>query len=188
MSYADWVLLGLIAVSTLVGLLRGFIKEALALAVWIAAFLIAFLYAGMVADWIGESISVPSARIAAAFGAIFLVVVVIGALLTWLIGKLAEKTGLSGTDRLLGGIFGALRGVLLALLLIVLAGFTPVPRDPWWQESRVITSLLPLAEWAAGFLPESVREYFDLYQRVNSEVELQVKSAGAMIESPAAPA
>jgi len=186
MIYADWVLLGLIAISTLIGLLRGFIREVLALAVWVAAFLAAFQYAGAVAGWIGESISVPSARTAAAFGAVFLVVVVIGALLTWLVGKLVEKTGLSGTDRLLGGVFGALRGVLLIVVLIVLAGFTPVPQDPWWRESRVIASLLPLADWAADFLPESIREHFDLYQGVLDKADFRVSSPGAMVESPAA--
>lgn len=186
MVYADWVLLGLIVLSILVGLLRGFVKEVLALAVWVAAFLVAFTYAGMVAGWIGESIALPSARTAVAFGGIFLVMVVIGALLTWLVGKMVEKTGLSGSDRLLGGVFGVLRGVLLVMLLIILAGFTPVPQDPWWQDSKVIESLLPLAEWAAGFLPETAREYFDLYQDAAPVAELRVSAGGAMLESPAA--
>ena len=98
-----------------------------------------------------------------AFAAVFLAVLAVGGLLTWLVGQLVQKTGLSGTDRLLGGLFGAARGLLLVLALIIAAGFTPIPLDPWWAESRVIQALLPLADWASGFLPESVLEYLDLY-------------------------
>lgn len=159
----DWALLGLVALSTLVGFWRGFIKEVLALAVWVLAFLLAFQYAGLVSTQLENMITVPSARTAAAFGGIFLLVIIIGGLATWLVGKLVEKTGLSGTDRVLGGVFGAVRGGLLVVLLILLAGFTPMPHDDWWQHSSVITVLLPLADWAAGLLPESVREYLDLY-------------------------
>ena len=63
---------------------------------------------------------------------------------------------------MLGGVFGALRGLLLLLALIIAAGFTPVPLDPWWAESRVIQGLMPLAEWGATFLPDVAAEYFDL--------------------------
>lgn len=162
MSYVDWVLLGIIAVSLLVGLLRGFVKEVFALAVWAAAFFVAFQFSGVVAEHLADQVSLPSARNALAFGSLFLLVLLIGGLLTYLVGLLVEKTGLSGTDRLLGGVFGALRGLLLVIGLVLVAGFTPVPQDPWWDESRVIQSVLPLAEWAAGFLPESIREHLEL--------------------------
>ncbi|MEJ2534969.1 MAG: CvpA family protein [Gammaproteobacteria bacterium] len=162
MSEADLVLLVLVGVSLLVGLLRGFIKEVFALGVWAAAFLVAFYFSGPLSERFAEAVTLPSGRTALAFAAIFIVVLIIGGMINYLLGKLVEKTGLSGTDRLLGAVFGALRGVLLVLVLIILAGFTPVPRDPWWGESRVITSLLPLAEWGSGFLPEAVREYLEL--------------------------
>lgn len=163
MEYTDYVLLSIIAISMLVGLFRGFVKEAFALAVWVAAFLIAFQFAGSTADLLTDHVSMPSARTAIAFGGLFLVVLVVGGLLTFLIGKLVEKTGLSGTDRLMGGIFGAVRGVLLLIVLIIVAGFTPVTQDPWWNTSIFIQSLLPLADWASGFLPETVRDLLDLY-------------------------
>jgi membrane protein required for colicin V production len=52
---------------------------------------------------------------------------------------------------------------VLVVLLLLIAGFTPFPQDPWWQESPMIRSLLPLADWAAGWLPDSMAEYFDLH-------------------------
>ena len=162
MEYSDMVVLGVIAISILVGAIRGFIKEAFSLAVWAAAFLVAFQYSGMLALQLESHIELPSARNALAFSGLFLVVLLIGGLLTFLIGKLVEKTGLSGTDRLLGGVFGGIRGLVLVIALMLVAGLTPVPQDPWWKSSRSIQSLLPLAEWSAQFLPDYILEYMDM--------------------------
>ena len=90
-------------------------------------------------------------------------VLLVGALLTYLLGKLVKSTGLSGTDRLLGAVFGALRGVALIILMILVAGFTPLPQDPWWGESVAINGFLPLTEWVAGFLPDSVSELLEFH-------------------------
>lgn len=162
MEYADLIALGIIAISILVGAIRGFIKEAFSLAVWAAAFLVAFQYSGALALQLEGHIELPSARTALAFSGLFLLVLLIGGLLTFLIGKLVEKTGLSGTDRLLGGVFGGVRGLVLVIALMLVAGLTPVPQDPWWQSSRSIQSLLPLAEWSAQFLPDYILEYMDM--------------------------
>ena len=162
MEYADYVVLGIIALSILVGAIRGFIKEAFSLAVWAAAFLVAFQYSGAIALQLENHIELPSARTALAFAGLFLAVLLVGGLITFLIGKLVEKTGLSGTDRMLGGVFGGIRGLCLVLAIMLVAGLTPVPQDPWWQQSRSIQSLLPLAEWSAQFLPDYILEHMDL--------------------------
>ena len=162
MEYADYAVLGVVVISILVGALRGFIKEVFSLAVWAAAFLVAFQYSGALAMLLEDQIELPSARTSLAFAGLFLSVLLVGGLITFLIGKLVEKTGLSGTDRLLGGVFGALRGLILILVIMLVAGLTPVPQDPWWQQSRTIQSLIPLAEWSSQFLPEYILEYMDL--------------------------
>ena len=162
MEYADYAVIGIIVISILVGAIRGFIKEAFSLAVWAAAFLVAFQYSGAVALQLESHIELPSARTALAFVGLFLAVLLVGGLVTFLIGKLVEKTGLSGTDRLLGGVFGGIRGLCLVLAIMLVAGLTPVPQDPWWQQSRTIQSLMPLAEWSAKFLPDYVLEHMQL--------------------------
>jgi len=162
MEYADYIVLGIIAISMLVGAIRGFIKEAFSLAVWAAAFLVAFQYSGALAMQLESHIELPSARTSLAFAGLFLSVLLVGGLLTFLVGKLVEKTGLSGTDRLLGGVFGGLRGLCIVLALMLVAGLTPVPQDPWWQQSRTIQSLMPLAKWSAQYLPAYILEHLQL--------------------------
>jgi membrane protein required for colicin V production len=163
MDWADYLILAILAISILVGALRGFIKEAFSLAVWAAAFLLAFQFSGALAENLESAISLPSARTALAFSGIFISVLLVGGLLTYLVGKLVESTGLSGTDRLLGGIFGVVRGMILIVVLLLVAGLTPIPRDAWWNESRMIQSFMPLTDWAATFLPESIGSHLDLH-------------------------
>lgn len=127
MSWPDYAILGLIVISLLVGLLRGFMREALSLVVWFAAFWVAFSFTNGVAEWLGEGISQPSVRMAIGFIGLFLVTLLVGGLVVYLVGELVDKTGLSGTDRLLGAVFGALRGLVLVAALLLLAGFTPIP-------------------------------------------------------------
>jgi membrane protein required for colicin V production len=174
MDYADYAVLGIITISLLVGALRGFIKEAFSLAVWAAAFLIAFQYSGAVAMQLETHIELPSVRTSLAFAGLFISVLLVGGLLTFLVGKLVEKTGLSGTDRLLGGVFGGIRGLAMVLALILVAGLTPVPQDPWWQQSRSIQSLMPLAEWAAGLLPDYIQEHLELSGVKKTQEEVAV--------------
>lgn len=159
MDWPDYTIAAIIVVSGLVGVFRGFIKEAFALAIWVLAFLAAFNLSGAVAIRLESTISLPSARTAAAFIGVFLAVLLVGAVLSYLVGKLVEKTGLSGTDRLMGGLFGLARGLLLVIVVVLAAGLTPLPADPWWKSSPGIQAFVPLAQWASEFLPDSIAEH-----------------------------
>jgi membrane protein required for colicin V production len=161
MSWPDYAILATIAISLLVGALRGFIKEVFSLVTWAAAFVVAYRFAGDVATLMESHVALPSARTAMGFIGLFLLVLVVGGLLNYLIGRLVETTGLTGTDRLLGGVFGAVRGLAIVVAFLLVAGFTPIPQDPWWQESGMIQRLMPLVSWSAEFLPEPAREHLD---------------------------
>lgn len=161
MNWPDYAILAAILISLLVGALRGFIKEVFSLAVWSAAFIIAYQYAGDVAGMMEDHVSLPSARTAMGFTGLFVAALLIGGLLNYLLGRLVESTGLSGTDRLLGGVFGAARGLALVVAVLLVSGFTPIPADPWWKGSPTISRLMPFVDWASAFLPDSVREHID---------------------------
>jgi len=178
MNWPDYAILAIIAVSVGVGALRGFVREVFSLLVWAAAFVVAYQFGGDVAALMEGSVTLPSARTAMGFAGLFIAVLLVGGLLNYLLGRLVETTGLSGTDRLLGGVFGAARGLALVLIVLLVAGFTPLPADPWWQESRMIARLMPLVEWGASYLPESISENLDFDPSAPAGDEAEETGAG----------
>jgi len=160
-NWADYIIIAVLGVSVLIGLWRGLISEVLALAVWAAAFWVAWTFGPSVAGYFEHSIQLPSARILVGYGICFLAVLIAGALLRFLVSKLVEGTGLSGTDRLLGMVFGFVRGVLLVTLAVFLLGFTAFSRDPWWHESVLMPQFKGMAAWLGDRVPDSVRHYLN---------------------------
>ena len=161
MNWVDFVLLGIIFVSLSISLVRGFVREAFSLAAWIIAFWVGWTFFRELAVHFEPWVSVPSLRLGLAFATLLLVTLILGAMVNFLVSQLVEKTGLTGTDRLLGLFFGVARGALLVAILVLLAGLTPLPNDPWWQESRLIPYFQELAVWLRGFLPVDVAEMFN---------------------------
>ncbi len=160
MNWADYVILGVILLSALISLLRGFVREAFSLGTWILGFWIAFSFFRELSVHFEPWIAVSSVRLGVAFGALLLATLLIGALVGYLAGQLVDKTGLSGTDRLLGTFFGVARGGLIVAILILLAGLTPLPEDRWWHESLLIPHFQQLAVWLQGLLPADFGDQF----------------------------
>lgn len=153
MIWVDLAILAVVALSAIIGFFRGFLREALGLVTWILAFYLAFVFADAGAVFLERWISVASARLAVGFGVIFICVLLVGAVANYIVGRLVNQTGFAGTDRAIGGLFGVLRGIAVLIVLVLLAGVTPVPRDAWWQQSIFIGHLQKGAVWARGFLP-----------------------------------
>jgi membrane protein required for colicin V production len=160
MITVDYIILGIIALSAIISLFRGFVKEAFSLFLWISAFWLSWMFFRDVAAWLIQWISLPSARLGISFALIMIVVLIIGGIIGYLLSKLVEHTGLSGTDRLLGVFFGVARGVVIVAILILLAGLTPMPEDPWWNESLLIGHFQEISVWLKGLLPEDIAQYF----------------------------
>ena len=161
MNWADYTILAVLGLSVLMGLWRGFIGEVLALAVWACAFWVAWLFGPALAERFSASISTPSARILLAYAVCFVAVLIAGAIVTFLVRKLVEGSGLSGSDRLLGMVFGLVRGLALMVLVVLLMGFTPFARDPWWRESQLLPGFETGAHWLAARLPAEVAHYLE---------------------------
>jgi len=159
LTWADIALLTVVGLSTIVGLWRGFVVEVMSLAVWIAAFWLAFAFGDEVATLFEGTVQAASARLFLGYAVLFVSALLVGGLATWLMGKLVKSTGLSGTDRLLGLLFGLLRGVALACVLVLLLGFTPMPQDLWWKESRLLPQFQRGAEWLRTWLPDAVSQH-----------------------------
>lgn len=160
MNWADIFILTIVGISALISLFRGFVREVLSLVVWVAAIWLARTFMGRGAELLASQVSVPSVRLGAAFLAILLAALLVGGLVNHLIGLAIAKTGLSGTDRMLGVVFGVLRGAAIITILVLLAGLTPVPKDPWWQRSILMGHFVSAARMALGYLPPDVAKHF----------------------------
>ena len=161
MVWIDYALLGLVAISTVIGLFRGLIREALSLLSWGCGIWVGLNYSRDFALLLAQWIEYPSIRMAVSFVILLLLTLLLGGLVGHLLGALVKKTGLTGTDRFLGMFFGIARGVLVVTVVIVLAGLTPMPQDSWWRESQLIPPFQTVAEWLRAYLPEGLAGYLD---------------------------
>lgn len=161
----DYGIICLIAMSGFIGMVRGLIREVFSLVTWAVGVWLALNFAKSVVPYLEGIISLPSARLAAAFGIIFFAFLLIAGLVGLLLETLVEKTGLSGTDRLAGLLFGIARGVILVSVLLFLAAYTPFPEDPWWKQSKLIPPFQSLTLWLKDQIPE------DLPTRLKSTID-----------------
>lgn len=137
MSWIDYVVVAICVASAAFGFWRGFVKEAIALMTWLVAIVLAWQAAWLVEDSLGEWTAAPELRVWAARAIIFVAVLIVGGLLSWLMRALIRKSGLSGTDRSLGAIFGLARGVLLVGLVAIAIDLADFETESWWSEARL---------------------------------------------------
>ncbi|MFA0995136.1 MULTISPECIES: CvpA family protein [Pseudomonas syringae group] len=148
----DWAILGIVAISALISLKRGFVKEALSLTTWIIAGVVAWMFGAGLSQYLVNYIETPSARVISSCTILFVATLLVGAMVNFLIGELIRVTGLSGTDRFLGMVFGAARGGLLIVVAVGLLSLGPVQQDQWWQQSRLVPQFLIVADWSKNLI------------------------------------
>ena len=161
MAWIDLVIIGVIVLSALISLIRGFVKESISLVTWVVAGLLALRYYGPMADLLEPFISSVSLRHWVGGGILFVVTLIAGAIVNFIVSQLVSTTGLCGTDKALGVVFGGARGVLIVTMIVLLAGLTPMPEASWWQESAMIEYFEQLAAWVKGIIPEDTVGQFN---------------------------
>ena len=139
MTWLDYAVVGVFVASLAVGGWRGLVREVLSILGWVIAFL-------------------AELRVAAAYVAIFAASLVLTSLLGLLISKIVKAAGLGGTDRALGALFGAARGLLIVLAAVLLAGLTSAPRQPFWRDSASGSFLVQTAKALKPLLPQTFAE------------------------------
>lgn len=160
MAWLDIVILAIILLSALISLVRGFVREAFSLAVWVLAFWVSWSFFRDLEVPLQAWIESPTVRLGVAFAALMIATLVVGGLVNFLIIQLVERTGMSGSDRLIGMVFGAARGALLVAVLVLLAGLTPMPEEDWWLESGLVGYFQELSYWLRDLLPPEFADYF----------------------------
>ena len=156
LNIIDYVIVAVILVSTLISLMRGFLKEFISLLIWVLGFWVSIQFYQAVAIILTPYIPNIAVRQVVSFSGIFLLTLIVGALFNYLFTFIIVKTGLSGTDRFLGMIFGCARGVLLIAVAILLVSSTSFVEEDWWHKSILIPHLQFVVDWLKAILPQKV--------------------------------
>jgi len=164
MNEIDWAILIVLALSTVIGLMRGIVRELMAIVGWVLAIVLALRFSPMV----GEAIPLPSIDISirTVFGALLLIVVVL--FLCGMIGKLAGRAlsaaSISFEDRTIGAVFGFMRGIVIVCALIFLFGMTACTKTPYWRNSVFIIPAERLIDYSLPLLPKAISEMRQSYR------------------------
>jgi len=157
MTWFDYAVFAVLGFSLVIGVLRGLTRELISLAGWVAAFILATLFSGEAARWMPESLG-PLLAGLLAFLAVFVGVLLVTFFIGLILSMLLRAAGLGVADRMLGALFGLLRGVVIVLVAVMLAGLTPLPREASWKQA-VLSGPIETAVLALKpFLPEGVAE------------------------------
>jgi membrane protein required for colicin V production len=158
-SAVDWILLAVLGLSLLLGVWRGIVQEVLSLAGWVVAFYVSQLYAPRAAAWLPMEGSSQMLRYAAGFVVVFIAVLVATVLISWVVKKLISAVGLGPLDRLLGSVFGLLRGVVILLAITVIVGMTPMRETEAWKQAQGAQWLQQLLHVLKPVLPADFGKY-----------------------------
>lgn len=156
MTSFDYIVLAILGVSAFLGLLRGLVKEVLSLVAYLLAFVAAIWWGPIASSWLSSLISNGLLRTAAAYAAVFIVVLLLVGLVNVTLGTLIQRTGLTPADHGLGALFGLLRGLLIVLVLVALAGYTELPKEPWWSGAQLSSAAVKGVRQVKLLLPASV--------------------------------
>lgn len=157
----DYFVIVVVALSLLIGLWRGVVSEILALVAWVVAFFAARTWSGQAGELLAFGLTDQAWRQVAGFVAVFVAVLILFALARWLLSLLLSAVGLGPLDRLLGGVFGVARGVLVTWVAVLLAGLTALPQQQWWRQAVLAppfeTAVLAAKPWLPPDLAKRIR-------------------------------
>lgn len=171
MVVIDWVALIIGVVSALIGLKRGFTREVLSLATWILAIVVAMTFSDRLALLLAQWIHTESWRLATAFGILFIVTLIVGAMLNHVLSEFVRMLGLGGLDRTLGVLFGLLRGAVVLVLVLVLARVLAL--DESWSDGVVAPLAEPMVQALGDWAQQALDRVFNNTPKIDESMILE---------------
>lgn len=160
MNGLDLVLAAVVMLFAALGAFRGLIREVFSLAAWVLGGLAAWALSAPVTGLLANSISEPAMQRVAAFALVFGVIFVLVTVSGFFVRKLLFEGKLKTPDHVLGAFIGAVRGVAIIVIVVLIAGVTPFPKTAWWRGSYLMGYFQDLALWVLSFVPPDVARYF----------------------------
>lgn len=158
-SPLDWLLLGILGLSVLIGVWRGLVFEVLSLIGWVAAYFAAQWFAPLMAPHLPVGAAGSGINHAAAFAVTFILSLIAWGLAARLVRLLVSASPLSVIDRVLGAGFGLMRGLVLLLVIATLVAMTPVSRSPSWSGSYGAAVLNVMLQGIKPVLPVEIAQH-----------------------------
>jgi membrane protein required for colicin V production len=148
MNGADHQFAIIVLASGILGYIRGFIRESIALLTWLVALWLAWHFAYLVNPWLGVALGEPGIREWAGRAIVLLLVLVIGAGIGGTVAYFAHRAaGLAVMDRLIGAVFGLMRGLVIVGLIVIAARAVNLDGEEWWQKTRSMPAAEAIANW-----------------------------------------
>ena len=171
MQSVDIAILVIVALPAIAGVMYGFLNIVFSLLAWVLALGISIKFSTVFTPLLESSVNTPVLRSILAFVGLFVISLVLLTGIGFLIVKLLGRTGLTAADRMLGLFFGIGLGAIIIEVIIFLGGFTALPQEPWWDDSRVIKPFERVAIWSDQYLPENISKDHGYEITTNGSVE-----------------
>ena len=154
MTIFDYAFLSILGLSATLGLWRGLVSEILGLAALVLALIVASRYVDVAALQFENTITDPRARVAAAFALILFAVLLLVSLVKLFLRRLLRAVGLGATDRFFGAVFGFVRGLVIALVVVWIGGLVGMSRESWWKQALFAPPLEQAVNRVELWLPD----------------------------------
>lgn len=158
MTAFDYAVIAVVALSMFLGWWRGLVYETVSLLSWVAAYFVARLFAVDMIEYVPATVGADAVRMAVAFSILFALTLVAGGILAWGMNKLVKSADMTRLDGSLGAAFGLVRGVIMVLVLVLLAGMTGLPKTTAWHDALMSGTLEEVAIQARSWLPDGLAQ------------------------------
>lgn len=185
LNAVDITILAIIAISIIIGFGRGLVSEVLSLLTWIAAFAVSIMFTGKLSDYFmtttmaaGSSGTTETASyvvIGISFAVLFIGTLIVGSVIKMLLNLIFSGGILGFGNRLLGGLFGMVRGYLFVLVIIFLVQLSPVAKEPWWQASQYVPKFQPQIVWLGDHISPTLSSLKDTFANTVDDMSSAIK-------------
>ncbi|RTZ58780.1 MAG: CvpA family protein [Gammaproteobacteria bacterium] len=184
----DLLIAGVVLISLLVGIFRGFIREVLSLVSWGVALWVGWRFFKPASAYLENTISSEPVRQIAAFAFLFIAVLILLTVASHFLSKLFKVSGLAFIDRLFGAAFGFGRGVLIMSIVLILGGATALPKESWWKDSALAPMLQPVTDFLLSVMPKNTSNRFQIDKPSNdTAIKPESGAVAAETKPPAQP-